>query len=203
MEIPNLSGAITKDDIKKKGGSFKADYIPWAKTQKILSENAPGWFFNMEPAPDGTFIWKTPKDSGFIMGYFQKDNYKTPLFPYAITDHTHKAISYKNISSKEFCNNHRRALCATACYTFNLAYELWAQIEIKEEEEQEVVKEVVEEVVEEIPDTLFDEFKKTYEKQNDDMKNQIFEHLEIKTLEDAKTCGIESVNDIISSLKEE
>ena len=75
----------------------------------------------------------------------------------------------------------------------------WAQIEIQEEEEQEVVKEVVEE----IPDTLFDKFKKTYEKQNDDIKNQIFEHLEIKTLEGAKTCGIESVTDIISSLKEE
>ena len=196
MEIPNLSGVITKDDIKKKGGSFKADYIPWAQTQKILSENAPGWFFNIEPAPDGSFIWKTPKDSGFIMGYFQKDNYKTPMFPYAITDHTHKAISYKNISSKEFCNNHRRALCATACYTFNLAYELWAQIEIQEEGEEEEQ----EEVIEEVGDKLLGEFKETYEKQNDDIKGQIHDFLKIKTFGEIKTCNVEDIKDIVSKL---
>lgn len=196
MEIPDLSGAITKDDIKKKGGSFKADYIPWAQTQKILSENAPGWFFNIEPAPDGSFIWKTPKDSGFIMGYFQKDNYKTPMFPYAITDHTHKAISYKNISSKEFCNNHRRALCATACYTFNLAYELWAQIEIQEEGE----KEEQEEVIEEVSDKLFDEFKKTYEEQDDDLKSHILDFLKIRTFGEIKTCSVEDIKEIVSRI---
>ena len=196
MEIPNLSGVITKDDIKKKGGSFKADYIPWAQTQKILSENAPGWFFNIEPAPDGSFIWKTPKDSGFIMGYFQKDNYKTPMFPYAITDHTHKAISYKNISSKEFCNNHRRALSAPACYTFNLAYELWAQIEIQEEGEEEEQ----EEVIEEVSDKLFDEFKKTYKKQDDDLKSHVLDFLKIRTFGEVKTCSVEDIKEIVSRM---
>ena len=62
------------------------------------------------------------------MGYFQHidTNIKTTLFPFAITDNANRPLS--KISSVNFQNSHRRCLCACACFTFGLAYELWAQI---------------------------------------------------------------------------
>ena len=57
---------------------------------------------------------------------------KLPLFPYAITDNTNKAISYEKISSNHIQNSQRRHLCACACYSFGDAYELWADVEVKD-----------------------------------------------------------------------
>jgi len=198
MEIPDLSGIITKDDIEKKGGngSFSADYIPWAKTQKILSESAPGWFFNIEPAPDGSFIWRTPKDSGVIMGYFQKDSFKTPLFPYAITYKNHQVKPYKEIDSRDFCDNHRRALCACACFTFNLAYELWAKIEIQDEE---IVKPPNQQKKTTVSDELFAQILKYLKGPH---RKQILEDLKVEDNEGVKQCDPENVKQVLDFVRE-
>ena len=140
ISIPNLGGLITKDDIYYKG---KVPYCSWAKTAQRIRDNAPNWFFALEPNPEGGFVFKAPNNTGYIMGYFQNivTNTKLPLYPYAITSGYNKPVSFDEISANDIQNSHRRCLCACACYSFGDAFELWAQIEIKgldqEEEEKE------------------------------------------------------------------
>ena len=131
--LPNLAGVIKTTDIYKK---MKFDYVAWAKTAQILREHAPGWQFCLDKSTSeegiSSYIFQAPDGSGFLMGYFEHidTNVKTTLFPFAITDNANKPLS--KISSVNFQNSHRRCLCACACFTFGLAYELWAQIEIDE-----------------------------------------------------------------------
>ena len=51
-----------------------------------------------------------------------------------------------------------------------------------------------------VSDKLFDEFKKAYEKEDDDIKSQIHDFLKIKTFEEVKSCNVEDIKDIISKL---
>ena len=131
--LPNLAGVIKTTDIYKK---MKFDYVAWAKTAQILREHAPGWQFCLDKSTSeegiSSYIFQAPDGSGFLMGYFENidTNVKTTLFPFAITDNANRPLS--KISSVNFQNSHRRCLCACACFTFGLAYELWAQIEIDE-----------------------------------------------------------------------
>ena len=131
--LPNLAGVIKTTDIYKK---MKFDYVAWAKTAQILREHAPGWQFCLDKSTSeegiSSYIFQAPDGTGFLMGYFEHidTNVKTTLFPFAITDNANRPLS--KISSVNFQNSHRRCLCACACFTFGLAYELWAQIEIDE-----------------------------------------------------------------------
>ena len=131
--LPNLAGVIKTTDIYKK---MKFDYVAWAKTAQILREHAPGWQFCLDKFTSeeriSSYIFKAPDETGFLMGYFENINtgVKTTLFPFAITDNANRPL--QKISSVNFQNSHRRCLCACACFTFGLAYELWAQIEIDE-----------------------------------------------------------------------
>jgi len=140
MNIPNLGGTIVEDDIYYKG---KFKYSAWAKTAQRIRDNAPNWYFALEPNPEGGFVFKAPNNTGYIMGYFQNivSGTKLPLYPYAITAGYNKPVSFDEISANDIQNSHRRCLCACACYSFGDAFELWAQIEIKgldqEEEEKE------------------------------------------------------------------
>jgi len=133
--LPDLAGVIKTTDIYKK---MKFDYVAWAKTAQILREHAPGWQFCLEKTNSdnelSSYIFKAPNGSGYIMGYFEHidTKVKSSLFPFAITDFANKAIVFDKISCTDFQNSHRRGLCACACFTFGLAYELWAQIEIEE-----------------------------------------------------------------------
>jgi len=133
--LPDLAGVIKTTDIYKK---MKFDYVAWAKTAQILREHAPGWQFCLEKTNSenelSSYIFKAPNGSGYIMGYFEHidTKVKSSLFPFAITDFANKAIPFEKISCTDFQNSHRRGLCACACFTFGLAYELWAQIEIEE-----------------------------------------------------------------------
>ena len=131
IEIPNLGGLITKDDLYYKG---KVPYCSWAKTAQRIREHAPNWFFALEPDPNGQLVWMAPNNTGYLMGCFVNvvTGVKLPLFPYAITDNTNKAISYEKISSNHIQNSQRRHLCACACYSFGDAYELWADVEVKD-----------------------------------------------------------------------
>ena len=131
IQIPNLGGLITTGDLYKKG---RFTYSAWAKTAQRIREEAPNWFFALEPDPNGQLVWMAPNNTGYLMGCFVNviTGVKLPLFPYAITDNTNKAISYENISSNHIQNSQRRHLCACACYSFGDAYELWADVEVKD-----------------------------------------------------------------------
>ena len=134
--LPNLGGTIVTDDIYWKG---KFKYSAWAKTAQRIRENAPNWFFALEPNPEGGFVWKAPNNTGYILGYFQNviTGIKLPLYPYAITSGYNKPVPFNDISANDIQNSHRRCLCACACYSFGDAFELWAQVEIKELDQEE------------------------------------------------------------------
>jgi len=131
IQIPNLGGLITTGDLYKKG---RFTYSAWAKTAQRIRENAPNWFFNLEPDPNGQLVWMAPNNTGYLMGCFVNviTGVKLPLFPYAITDNTNKAIKYENINSNHIQNSQRRHLCACACFSFGDAFELWADVEVKD-----------------------------------------------------------------------
>ncbi len=135
-EIPNLGGLIRKDDIYYKG---KVPYCSWAKTAQRIRENAPNWFFALEPNPEGGFIWKAPDNTGYILGYFQNvvTGIKLPLYHYAITKGFNSTIPFDDISSNDLQKAHRRCLCACACYSFGDAFELWAGLEIEDAKKEE------------------------------------------------------------------
>jgi len=141
MKIPNLGGLITEDDLYYKG---KVPYCSWAKTAQRIRENAPNWFFALEPDPNGQIVWLAPNNTGYLMGYFFniESGIKLPLYPYAITDFRNNPITYEKISSNDILKAHRRCLCACGCYSFGDAFELWAGLEVKEsDQEQKETKE--------------------------------------------------------------
>ena len=146
IQIPNLGGLITEDDLYYKG---KVPFCSWAKTAQRLRENAPNWFFALEPDPNGQLVWMAPDNTGYLMGYFQniETGIKLPLYVYSITNNFQKGIQYDKISTTDIQKAHRRCLCACACYSFGDAFELWAGLEVKEakkEEEPEVADNTVE-----------------------------------------------------------
>ena len=146
IQIPNLGGLITEDDLYYKG---KVPFCSWAKTAQRLRENAPNWFFALEPDPNGQLVWMAPDNTGYLMGYFQniETGVKLPLYVYSITNNFQKGIQYDKISTTDIQKAHRRCLCACACYSFGDAFELWAGLEVKEakkEEEPEVADNTVE-----------------------------------------------------------
>ena len=136
ITIPNLGGLIRKDDLYYKG---KVPYCSWAKTAQRIRENAPNWFFNLEPDPNGQIVWMAPDNTGYLMGYYQniETGIKLPFYPYAITNYSNKSIKYDQISSTDVLKAHRRCLCACACFSFGDAFELWAGLEIEESEKEE------------------------------------------------------------------
>ena len=134
--LPDLSGLITKEDIHQKGGgSFKADYVNWAKTTQYLREHAPGWDFHLEPKNE-EYVWAAPDNTGYLMCYFQNGERRTPLFPFPIMDNRNNPLPLERINSRHLTDSHRRGLCACSAFTFGLAYELWARIEIEEANQQ-------------------------------------------------------------------
>ena len=149
-EIPNLGGLITADDLYYKG---KVPYCSWAKTAQRIRENAPNWFFALEPDPNGQLVWMAPDNTGYIMGYFQnvETGIKLPLYVYSITNNYQKGIKYDQISTTDIQKAHRRCLCACACYSFGDAFELWAGLEVKESKEVIEEPEVADNTVERTP----------------------------------------------------
>ena len=136
IQIPNLGGLITEDDLYYKG---KVPYCSWAKTAQRIRENAPNWFFNLEPDPNGQLVWMAPNNTGYIMGYFQnvETGIKLPSYVYSVTNNWNKGIPYDEISTTDIQKAHRRCLCACACFSFGDAFELWAGLEVKEAKKEE------------------------------------------------------------------
>ena len=92
IEIPNLGGLITEDDLYYKG---KVPYCSWAKTAQRIREHAPNWFFALEPDPNGQIVWMAPDNTGYLMGYFQnvETGIKLPLYVYSITNNFKKVFN--------------------------------------------------------------------------------------------------------------
>ena len=131
--IPDLSGLISKEDLHKKG-SF-ATYMNWARTTQYLREHAPAWEFHLQCRSDmQEHVWPAPDGSGYLMCFLQNGEKKTPLFPFPIMDNRNNPIPADKISARDVSDSHRRGLCACAAFVFGLAYELWARIEIEDEE---------------------------------------------------------------------
>ena len=143
MTIPDLSGLITKEDVnhievktqRKDGswGSYNIDYTSWAKVSQLLKQHAPGWEFNLRQSESSNFVWAAPDGTGFFVCYFTgPENQETADFPFPIMNHKNFPVAFKSISSRILTDNHRRALCACACFTFALAHEMWSQEEVQD-----------------------------------------------------------------------
>ena len=132
MKIPNLAGVIKKSDVHQKGGgSFKANYVAWAKTSQLLREHAPGWQFHLEMSAQG-YVHLAPDGTGYLLcGFTNPEGHATSKFPFPIMDNRNMPIPGERISARAITDSHRRALCAAAAFHFGLAYELWADEEIE------------------------------------------------------------------------
>lgn len=134
MNPPNLAGVVDKSDVFSKGtGSYAASYISWARIAHYLHEHAPGWQFCLKPTVDGLHVWTAPDGSGYVIGYFRgPDGELTSDFPFPVMDHRNNPVPVDKVSCRALTDTHRRALCATAAFSFGLGYELWAKAEIEE-----------------------------------------------------------------------
>jgi hypothetical protein len=131
--FPNLSNAITTDDVSQKGtGSYRADYVNWCRVSKLLLDKAPGWQFHLAHYVDSSHVWKAPNGTGYVVGYFTGPNgERTPDFPQAVMDHKNKPVAYESVNARDVTDTHRRALAACAAFTFGLAWQLWAKEEVE------------------------------------------------------------------------
>jgi len=134
MTIPDLSGLITKEDVNHINmGNRQIDYTSWAKVSQLLKQHAPGWEFNLRQSESSNFVWAAPNGTGFFVCYFTgPENQQTADFPFPIMNHKNFPVPFKSISSRILTDNHRRALCACACFTFALAHEMWTQEEVRD-----------------------------------------------------------------------
>jgi hypothetical protein len=141
MKLPDLSGAITPQDVSTKGtGSYAADYVNWAKVAHIMNTQAPGWMFHLREAPGGGHVWQAPNKTGYLVGYFTSpEGEATADFPQAVMDNRNSPIPFEKISARDVTDTHRRALCAAACFQFSLAYQLWAREPIEDPHQRESV----------------------------------------------------------------
>ncbi len=139
LPIPNLASVITTDDVSTKGtGTYKADYINWARVAHLLHEHAPGWQFHLTPAPDGGHVWQAPNGTGYVVGHFRGPAGQiTPDFPQAVMDNRNAAVPMKSIGARDITDTHRRCLCTAAAATFGLAWQLWGKEEIENPHREE------------------------------------------------------------------
>ena len=128
---PNLAGIIKKDDVFQKGtGSFRADYVSWARIAHLLHEHAPGWQFDLR-FHEGGYLWSAPDGTGYVVGYFHDpEGDVTANFPFPCMDYRNDPMPLDKCSARVLTDTHRRAMCACAAFTFGLGYELWANEEV-------------------------------------------------------------------------
>ena len=134
ISIPDLSGLITKEDVNHINmGNRQINYVSWAKTSQLLKEHAPGWEFHLRQSNNDNWLFYAPDGSAFFMCYFTSPEGKsTAEFPFPIMDHRNNPVPVEKIHARVFTDNHRRSLCACACFTFGFAHEMWSQEEVLE-----------------------------------------------------------------------
>ena len=127
MELPNLAGVITKQDVESKGsGSYKADYISWARTMQLLHQHAPGWLPDAVLADGGGLLHCCPNGCYLLIRFTHTDGSATPAVPQAVMDNRNNAIPFDKITARDITDTHRRGLAMAAALQFGLASELWA-----------------------------------------------------------------------------
>ena len=127
MELPNLNGKISPQDVESKGsGSYKADYISWARTMQLLHQHAPGWLPDAIPADGGGLLHCCPNGCYLLIRFTHTDGSVTPAVPQAVMDNRNNAIPFDKISARDITDTHRRGLAMAAALQFGLASELWA-----------------------------------------------------------------------------
>ena len=139
ITIPDLSGLISKEDVNhirvktQNGGSYEIDYISWAKTSQLLKEHAPGWEYHLRQSNNDNWLFYAPDGTAFFMCYFTSPEGKsTAEFPFPVMDHRNNPLPVEKIHARVFTDNHRRSLCACACFTFGFAHEMWTQEEVQD-----------------------------------------------------------------------
>ena len=127
MELPNLAGVITEQDVESKGsGSYKADYISWARTMQLLHQHAPGWLPDAILADGGGLLHCCPNGCYLLIRFVHTDGTVTPAVPQAVMDNRNNAIAFDKITARDITDTHRRGLAMAAALQFGLASELWA-----------------------------------------------------------------------------
>jgi hypothetical protein len=137
--FPNLGDVITTDDVSTKGsGSYKADYINWARTMHLLHLHAPGFQFHLAHYVDSSHVWKAPNGTAYVVGYFTGPNgQRTPDFPQAVMDNRNNAIAFDKVTARDLTDSHRRCLCTAAAAQFGLGWQLWAREEVENPHREE------------------------------------------------------------------
>ena len=126
VELPNLAGVITKQDVESKGsGSYKADYISWARTMQLLHQHAPGWLPDAVHADGGGLLHNASVGCYLLIRFVHTDGTVTPAVPQAVMDNRNNAI-FDKITARDITDTHRRGLAMAAALQFGLASELWA-----------------------------------------------------------------------------
>nr|BAR39684.1 rad52 recombinase [uncultured Mediterranean phage uvMED] len=127
MELPNLAGVISEQDVESKGsGSYKADYISWARTMQLLHQHAPGWLPDAIPAEGGCLLHNAAVGCYLLIRFVHTDGTVTPAVPQAVMDNRNNAIPFDKITARDITDTHRRGLAMAAALQFGLASELWA-----------------------------------------------------------------------------
>ena len=127
MELPNLAGVISAQDVESKGsGSYKADYISWARTMQLLHQHAPGWLPDAVLADGGGLLHCCPNGCYLLIRFVHTDGSATPAVPQAVMDNRNNAIPFDKITARDITDTHRRGLAMAAALQFGLASELWA-----------------------------------------------------------------------------
>lgn len=144
MELPNLTGVISPEDVESKGG---ADYVSWARTMQLLHQHAPGWLPDAIPADGGGLLHCCPNGCYLLIRFVHTDGSVTPAVPQAVMGQmpvldadgkqrenkygkpmvdANAAIPFDKITARDITDTHRRGLAMAAALQFGLASELWA-----------------------------------------------------------------------------
>lgn len=124
-KLPDLSGLITKDDVKKKDVGGGVDYVNWSRAMELMRQNTGhSWFPEcvqhangslLHPAGDGSFL--------LHIRYVNSETFqKTVIVPFPITDNGHRAK--KSPTATDISNSYVRGIVKAANVLFGLAWQL-------------------------------------------------------------------------------
>lgn len=131
-DIPNLAGVATADLVEQIGANnFKASYINWSRTVQMLRDHAPGWMPELVHATDGGVVHRAPVGAFLLIRFRHIDGTVTPEVPQAVMDQRNAAVPFEKVTARDITDTHRRGVCMAAAFTFGLAYELWAKIQLE------------------------------------------------------------------------
>ena len=134
IEIPDLAGVITKQDVDQKGSN--AAYVNWSKTLQLLRKHAPGWLLEVQENDGaesaGSFLFPSAKGCSVRVRYRHVSGFATPWVMQALMDFKNNDVSLGQAGDVAINKAIMRGACKAACVHFGLAYELWAKDPIED-----------------------------------------------------------------------